>query len=221
MSIGVRPDGVFFAARANGDVELFKLPAFDALDRVHFPQAIHRLAYVDAERAVVIESRNSTLRLLDALGRSIAQVALDYQALDLRTFGGDVYVLSRGGNSTFVYDGQLRLKSEIHLEAKEIEQQTSCNFIQPVKDAIFISCEEALLKFAMDGKFVAKTDVWAVRRGLAEIHAFDEQTLRFKRRYKVEDEAGVAIWTNIGKTGNLVYALDYVANEIKLFEIVD
>ncbi|KAI6201290.1 Six-bladed beta-propeller, TolB-like domain-containing protein [Aphelenchoides besseyi] len=239
MSIGVRVDNVFFVARTNGDVELFKLPAFDVMDRVHYSQPIHRLAYVDAKRAVVVESRNSTLRLLDS-GRTTAQVTLDYQPLDLRTFNNSVFVLSRGGSTVYAYDAALRLKSQVFLELNVIREQNSCNFLQPVRDGIFISCEKLVLKFAMDGKLVGKAaaedaayslaidapvgfeQIWVVKRGVAEIHVFNEHTLKFEAEYNTGESNVISVWTSIGCTeNNVVYALDYVANTVKLYDVIE
>lgn len=86
MSIGLKEDTVFYAAKANGEIEFFNWTSFESLKMEHVDVPIHRMGFLSDGRLVVTETQTKTLHLFDQNYKVVVELKLSYQALDLKIF---------------------------------------------------------------------------------------------------------------------------------------
>jgi hypothetical protein len=86
MSIGLKDNDTFYAAKANGEIEFFNWTNLESFKTEDLDVPIHRIDFLSDGRLVATEIQNKTLRLFDRDYKVVVELKLGYQALDLRVF---------------------------------------------------------------------------------------------------------------------------------------
>uniref|UniRef100_A0A7E4W6B8 Adipocyte plasma membrane-associated protein n=1 Tax=Panagrellus redivivus TaxID=6233 RepID=A0A7E4W6B8_PANRE len=214
---------------ANGDIVAYNVSDYKPVHTINTSLVIHHLGFLANGKMVATEMRKSTLSILDENGFIEKQLNLDYDSKDMQVFNDEIYVLSRTNRNIFIYDSSLRFKRDITFDN---ELQETCNFIRPIEDAIFISCQSAVLEVTQIGRMIQKYSIpggsyslainllhdslLAVVRGKPELHAFDRREGHLLTRF-TSSEHKTAIWSALAIHHNKLYALEYVRNVVHVF----